>query len=86
MDDFTRTLNEQLRNPEFKKEWSPQRPERNMIRSMIKEGMKPVLLKKSWPPAQGYSRVTSAGLSRGIITPLRSCSSALQKGWANSYT
>lgn len=35
MSDFREHLNEQLKNPEFKKEWDALEPEFNMIQAMI---------------------------------------------------
>ena len=35
MSDFREYLNEQLKNPEFKKEWDALEPEFNMIQAMI---------------------------------------------------
>ena len=35
MDDFDKYLDEQLQNPEFKKEWDDIQPEMDVIRAMI---------------------------------------------------
>lgn len=69
MDDFTRTLNEQLTDPNFKKEWDALQPERDMITSMIKARNEAGLTQKELAALTGIQQSNISRIEQGDYNP-----------------
>lgn len=65
-DDF---LQEQLRNPEFKKEWDALEPEYNLIRQVIDARLEKQLSQKQLAELSGTNQSSIARLESGNYNP-----------------
>lgn len=69
MDDFTKTLNEQLKDPEFKKEWDVLQPERELISSMIKARNEAGITQKELAARTGIQQSNISRIEQGDYNP-----------------
>lgn len=66
---FRETLNEQLKDPEFKKEWDAQQPEFQIIRAMIDARTEQNLTQKNLSERTGINQADISRLERGTANP-----------------
>ena len=71
---FRETLNEQMKDPEFRAEWEAQEPERQIMHAIL-EG-------RSWHRSRESIRPISVGWKMEPRIPRCGRSSVWQKGWA----
>ena len=69
MDDFTMSLNEQLKNPEFQKEWDSLQPERELIRAMIKARADAGITQKELAARTGIQQSNISRIEQGDYNP-----------------
>lgn len=69
MDDFTRLLDEQLKNPVFRAEWEKLQPERAVVKAMIDAQNKFGLTKKQLAERSGLAQADISKLENGTANP-----------------
>ena len=69
MSEFRELLNEQLKEPEFKKEWNDIQPEMDVIRSMIDARIKQNLTQKELASRTGIDQADISRLENGTRNP-----------------
>ena len=69
MDDFTRLLNESLKNPEFKKEWDALEPEYQVMRAMAQARRESGLTQKQLSERTGINQSNLSRIESGDINP-----------------
>ena len=69
MSDFRDYLNEQLKNPEFKKEWVDLEPEYNTIQAIIDARKKCNMTQKDLAEKTGIYQADRSKIERGIGNP-----------------
>lgn len=65
MSEFRELLNEQLKEPEFKKEWNDIQPEMDVIRAMIDARIKQNLTQKELASRTGIDQADISRLENG---------------------
>ena len=66
---FRETLNEQLRDPEFKAEWDALEPERQIIRAMLEGRERADLTQQELAEATGITQADISRLENGTAKP-----------------
>lgn len=66
---FRETLNEQLRDPEFKAEWDALEPERQIMRAIIEGRDEQALTQKQLADATGITQADISRLENGTGNP-----------------
>lgn len=66
---FRETLNEQLRDPEFRTEWEALEPERQIIRAMIEGREEKHMTQKQLADATGIAQADISRLESGTANP-----------------
>ena len=66
---FRETLNEQLRDPEFKTEWDALEPERQIIRAMLEGRERADLTQQELAEATGITQADISRLENGTANP-----------------
>ena len=69
MSEFRELLNEQLKEPEFKKEWDDIQPEMDVIRAMIDARIKQNLTQKELAARTGIDQADISKLENGTRNP-----------------
>ena len=69
MSEFRDLLNEQLKDPEFKKEWDDIQPEMDVIRAMIDNRIAQNLTQKELAERTGINQADISKLENGTINP-----------------
>lgn len=69
MSEFRELLNEQLKEPEFKKEWDDIQPEMDVIRAMIDARIKQNLTQKELASRTGIDQADISKLENGTRNP-----------------
>ncbi len=69
MSEFKEFLNEQLKNPEFKKEWEDIQPEMDVIRAMIDARIAQNLTQKELALRTGINQADISKLENGTRNP-----------------
>lgn len=69
MDDFTKYLNEQLANPEFKEEWDALQPERELMSAMIQARADAGITQKELAERTGIQQSNLSRIERGDYNP-----------------
>lgn len=69
MSEFKELLNEQLKNPEFKKEWEDIQPEMDVIRAMIDARIAQNLTQKELALRTGINQADISKLENGTRNP-----------------
>lgn len=69
MSEFKELLNEQLQNPEFKKEWDDIQPEMDVIRAMIDTRISQNLTQKELAARTGINQADISKLENGTRNP-----------------
>ncbi|MFR2234849.1 MAG: helix-turn-helix domain-containing protein [Lachnospiraceae bacterium] len=69
MSEFRELLNEQLKEPEFKKEWNDIQPEMDVIRAMIDARIKQNLTQKELASRTGIDQADISKLENGTRNP-----------------
>lgn len=69
MDDFEKYLGEQLKNPDFRKEWDDLEPESNMIQAIIDARKKSNLTQKQLAERTGIDQSDISKLETGNANP-----------------
>ena len=69
MSEFRELLNEQLKEPEFKKEWNDIQPEMDVIRAMIDARIKQNLTQKELASRTGIDQADISRLENGTRNP-----------------
>lgn len=69
MDDFTRLLNESLKDPEFKKEWEALDPEYQVMRAMAKARSESGMTQKQLSEKTGINQSNLSRIESGDINP-----------------
>lgn len=69
MSEFRELLNEQLKDPEFKKEWDDIQPEMDVIRAMIAARSKQNLTQKELAEKVGMTQADISKLEKGTRNP-----------------
>ena len=80
MSDFRDYLNEQLKNPEFKKEWDDLEPEYNTIQAMIDARKKCNMTQKELEEKTGIDQSDISKIERGSANPSLSTLKRLAEG------
>ena len=80
MSDFRDYLNEQLKNPEFKKEWDDLEPEYNTIQAMIDARKKCNMTQKELAEKTGIDQSDISKIERGNANPSLSTLRRLAEG------
>lgn len=80
MSDFRDYLNEQLKNPEFKKEWDDLEPEYNTIQAMIDARKKCNMTQKELAEKTGIDQSDISKIERGNANPSLSTLKRLAEG------
>jgi len=80
MDDFTRYLNKQLEDPEFKKEWDALQPECDMVKAMIKARTDAGLTQKELSCRTGVQQSNISRIEQGTYNPSVKTLQRLAKG------
>ena len=80
MSDFRDYLNEQLKNPEFKKEWDDLEPEYNTIQAMIDARKKCNMTQKELAEKTGIDQSDISKIERGSANPSLSTLKRLAEG------
>ena len=70
MSEFRELLNEQLKDPEFEKEWNEIQPEMDVIRAMIDMRIKQNLTQKELALCTGIDQADISKLENGTKNPL----------------
>lgn len=66
---FRETLNDQLRDPEFKAEWDALEPERQIIRAMLEGRERADLTQQELAEATGITQADISRLENGTANP-----------------
>ena len=66
---FRETLNEQLRDPEFKAEWDALEPERQIVRAMLMGRERADLTQQQLAEATGIAQADLSRLENGTANP-----------------
>lgn len=66
---FRETLNEQLRDPEFKADWDALEPERQIIRAMLEGRERADLTQQELAEATGITQADISRLENGTANP-----------------
>lgn len=66
---FRETLNEQLRNPEFKKEWDALEPEYQIIKAMLDTRSEKAITQKQLADITGIPQADISRLENGNANP-----------------
>ena len=69
MTNFKDFLNEQLQNPEFKKEWDELQPEKAIVQAMIDARQKAGITQKQLSENTGIAQADISKLERGNANP-----------------
>lgn len=69
MSEFKELLNEQLKNPEFKKEWDDIQPEMDVIRAMIDTRIAQNITQKELAKRTGINQADISKLENGTRNP-----------------
>ena len=69
MSEFRDLLNEQLKDPEFKKEWDNLEPEMEVVRAMIKARTAQNLTQKDLAEKTGINQANISKLENGNMNP-----------------
>lgn len=69
MSEFKELLNEQLKNPEFKKEWDNIQPEMDVIRAMIDTRIAQNITQKELAKRTGINQADISKLENGTRNP-----------------
>ncbi len=69
MSEFRELLNEQLKDPEFKKEWDDIQPEMDVIRAMIDARLSQNLTQKELAERTGINQAEISRLENGTRNP-----------------
>lgn len=69
MDDFERFLEEQLKNPEFKKEWEDFQPELELMKQVIGERMEQNISQRELADRMGTKQANISRLENGNANP-----------------
>ncbi len=69
MSEFNDFLNEQLKDPEFRKEWEDIQPEMDVIRAMIKARISQNLTQKELAERTGINQADISKLENGTRNP-----------------
>ncbi len=77
---FRETLNEELKNPEFKKEYDELRPEFDIIKAMLKSRDEASLTQKQLADITGISQADISRLENGNSNPSLSTLKKLADG------
>lgn len=70
MSEFNKFLNEQLQNPELKKEWEDIQPEMDVIRAMMEARISQNLTQKELAERTGINQADISKLENGTRNPL----------------
>ena len=79
-DDFDRLLEEELKNPEFQKEWNVLEPEFNIIQAMIDARKNSHLTQKELAQKTGINQADISKLENGNANPTLSLLQRLAEG------
>ena len=79
-DDFDRLLEEELKNPEFKKEWNALEPEFNIIEAMMAARKNSHLTQKELAKKTGINQADISKLENGNANPTLSLLQRLAEG------
>ncbi len=79
-DDFDRLLEEELKNPEFQKEWNVLEPEFNIIQAMIDARKNNHLTQKELAQKTGINQADISKLENGNANPTLSLLQRLAEG------
>ena len=66
---FRETLNEQLKNPEFKKEWDAREPENQIIKAMLDTRNEKAMTQKQLADITGIPQADISRLENGNANP-----------------
>lgn len=66
---FRETLNQQMRNPEFRKEWEAMEPERQIMRAMLEGRQTNHLTQEQLAEATGINQANISRLENGTANP-----------------
>lgn len=80
MSDFREHLNQQLKNPEFKKEWDALEPEFNMIQAMIDARKNSNITQKELAERTGIDQSDISKIETGNANPSLSTLKRLAEG------
>ncbi len=80
MSDFRNYLNEQLRNPEFKKEWDRLEPEFNMMQAMIDARKRCNMTQKELAERTGIDQSDISKIETGNANPTLAVLKRLAEG------
>lgn len=80
MSNFHDYLEEQLQNPEFKKEWDALEPEFNMIQAMIDARKQKNMTQKELAERTGIDQSDISKIERGVANPSLSTLKRLAEG------
>ena len=69
MCDFERHLNEQLKNPDFAREWERQRPEREYIKALIAARIEQDMTQKELAEKTGIRQSNISRIETGNCSP-----------------
>ena len=69
MSEFRELLNEQLKDPEFEKEWNEIQPEMDVIRAMVDMRIKQNLIQKELASRTGIDQADISKLENGTKNP-----------------
>lgn len=69
MDDFDRYLNEQMKDPDFKKEWVENEARYQLMMMVLRARNEEHLTHLSWRSAQGFGSRISAAIEKGQTMP-----------------
>ncbi len=69
MSEFRELLNEQLKDPEFKREWDDIQPEMNVVRAMIDARLSQNLTQKELAERTGINQAEISRLENGTRNP-----------------
>lgn len=69
MSEFRELLNEQLKDPEFEKEWNEMQPEMDVIRAMVDMRIKQNLTQKELASRTGIDQADISKLENGTKNP-----------------
>lgn len=69
MDDYTRLLNESLKDPEFRKEWDALEPEYQEMKAMIDASLESGMTQKQLSEKAGINKSCLSRIESGDINP-----------------
>ncbi len=79
-DDFERLLQQEMKNPEFQKEWNALEPEFNIIQAMIDARKKSHLTQKELAQKTGINQADISKLENGNANPTLTLLQRLAEG------